>query len=96
MIPMSLKPLISARKESSGVRDMIESYLAAAISLAMITGVALGQSRTPATTSRASLVQGNGLVGQFWTSLATEVPTRNDDVPKTVELAPPASETASR
>ena len=75
---------------------MIESYLAAAIALTMITGVALGQSRTPAMTSRGSLVQGNGVVGQFWTPLAAEAPTRNDDVPKTVELAPPMSETALR
>jgi len=88
---------------------MIASYLAAAIAFAMITGVALGQS--PALTSappgsvaggittETSMqpdAQGNGVVGQFWTTVDAQSPTRNDDVPNTVQFARPVSETASR
>ena len=88
---------------------MIESYLAAAIALAMITGVALGQSPTLTTVSPGSVAggittetsiqpdaQGNGIVGQFWTLVAVQAPTQSDDVPKTVQFARPMSETASR
>jgi hypothetical protein len=88
---------------------MIKSYLAAAIALAMITGVALGQSPTLTTVSPGSVAggittetsiqpnaQGNGGMGQFWTTVNANFPTRNDDVPKTVKFARPVSETASR
>lgn len=88
---------------------MIASYLAAAIALAMITGVALGQFPSPTTASPGSVAggitketsvqpntQGNGGMGQFWTTVNANSPTRNDDVPKTVQFARPVSETASR
>jgi len=88
---------------------MITSYLAAAIALAMITGVALGQSPTLTSVSPGSVAggvstetsiqpnaQGNGGMGQFWTTVNTNSPTRNDDGPKTVRFARPVSETASR
>ena len=88
---------------------MIVSYLAAAIALATITGVALGQSPSPTTASPGSVAggitketsiqpnaQSNGGMGQFWTTVDAKSPTRNDDVPKTVQFARPRSETASR
>jgi hypothetical protein len=88
---------------------MIVSYLAAAVALAMITGVALGQSPSLTTASPGSVAggittetsiqpdaQGNGIVGQFWTLVAVQAPTQSDDVPKTVQFARPMSETASR
>jgi hypothetical protein len=88
---------------------MIVSYFAAVIALAMITGVALGQSPSPTMASPGSVVggitketsiqpnaQGNGGMGQFWTTVNASSPTRNDDVPKTVQFARPVSETASR
>jgi len=88
---------------------MIASYLTAAVALAMITGVALGQA--PSLTKASSgtvaggittesgiqpVVQGNGVMGQFWTIVDDKSPTRNDDVPKSVQFARPVSETASR
>ena len=88
---------------------MIASYLAAAIALAMIIGVTLGQSPSLTTVSPGSVAggittetsiqpnaQGNGGMGQFWTTVDEESPMRNDDVPKTVQFARPRSETASR
>jgi hypothetical protein len=88
---------------------MIASYLAAAVALAMITGVVLGQSPTLTSVSPGSVAggitietsiqpnaQGNGGMGQFWTTVDAEAPTRNDDIPKTVKFAQPVSETASR
>ena len=88
---------------------MIKSYLAAAIALAMITGVALGQSPSLTTVSPGSVAggnanetsikpaaQGNEVVGQFWTTVDAKSPTRNDDVPKTIQFVRPVSETASR
>ena len=88
---------------------MIASYLTAAVALAMITGVALGQSPTLTTASPGSVAggittetsiqpdaQGNGVVGQFWTTVDAKSPTRNDDVPKTIQFARPVSKTASR
>ena len=88
---------------------MIESYLAAAIALAMITGVALGQSPTLTSVSPGSIAggittetsiqpnaQGNGGMGQFWTTVNANSPTRNDDVPTTVQFARSRSQTASR
>ena len=88
---------------------MIASYLTAAIALAMITGVALGQSPSPTTASPGSEAggitmetsiqpnaQGNGGMGQFWTTVNSNSPTRNDDVPKTIQFARPVTETASR
>ena len=84
---------------------MNASYLAAAIAVAVITGVALGQSPNLTTASAHSSVSvaserraiyGNGIMGQFRTTVDAEAPTRNDDVPKTVRFAPPVSETALR
>ena len=90
---------------------MITHYLAATIALAMITGVALGQSPSLTTASSNSSVHisaatseksapptsvGNGIVGQFWTSKAAQFPGHSDDVPKTVQFPQPVSETASR
>ena len=88
---------------------MITSYLAAAIALAMITGVALGQSPSLTTASPGSVaggnanetmdqptIQGHRIVDQFGTSEEAESPTRNDDVPKTIQFVRPVSETASQ
>jgi hypothetical protein len=88
---------------------MIASYLAAAIALAMITGVTLRQSSSLTMASPGSVAgdittetsiqpdaQGNGVVGLFWTSVAVQLPSRSDDVPKTVQFVRPVSETASR
>ena len=88
---------------------MIASYLAAAVALAMITGVALGQSPSLTTASLGSVAggittetaiqpnaQGNGGMGQFWTTVNANSPTRNDDVPKTIQFDRPVSKTASR
>jgi hypothetical protein len=68
-------------------------------------GVTLAQSSSSTTvspgsslgdTTNESTLHGNGIVGQFWTSVAVQFPTKSDDVPKTVEFARPVSETASR
>jgi hypothetical protein len=89
---------------------MITPYLVAAIALTMITGVALGQSPSLTTNptglevrSRITetgilepIAQGNRVEGLFGTAVEAEYPTRNDDVPKIVEFARPASDTASR
>jgi hypothetical protein len=84
---------------------MIASYLAAAIALTMIASVALGQSPSPTTASpyssasvasERSATYGNGVVGQFWTSVSVQSPKQSDDVPKTVEFGHPVVDTASR
>jgi hypothetical protein len=84
---------------------MNASYLAAAIALAMITGVALGQSPSLTTVSPFSSASvaserntdpGNDAIGKFWTPAEVQWPASIDDVPKTVRFAPPVSETALR
>lgn len=88
---------------------MIKSYLVAAIALTMIAGVALGQSPSlnfassgPVfgdITKEANLqpiAKGIGIMGPFWITLNPGSPTRNDDVPKTIDYARPVSKIASR
>jgi hypothetical protein len=84
---------------------MIASYLSAAIALAIISGVALGKSPSQATASPHSSVSvanerrgiyGNRIESPSGTTVDAESPMRNDDIPKTIQFARPASETASR
>jgi hypothetical protein len=88
---------------------MIKSYLAAAIALTMIAGVALGQYPSLTMTSPGSVfggvtkeaslqptAKGIGIMGPFWITLNANSPTRNDDVPKTINYARPMPKTASR
>jgi hypothetical protein len=88
---------------------MMKFWLAAVTAFTMTLGVTFAQSSTTtspgsstpvsAATSQKSAqppFTGNGVVGQFWTSIALQFPTRGDDVPKTVDSARQVSETASR
>jgi hypothetical protein len=54
----------------------------------------LGSTTSERSTQRA--FPGNGVVGQFWSSVAVQFPTQSDDVPKTVEFGHPVVDTASR
>jgi hypothetical protein len=88
---------------------MMKFCLAAATAFTMMMGVALPQSSTttsPGSTTPVSAAtseksaqptyKGNGIVGQFWTSVKVQIPAQSDDVPKTDDSARPVSETASR
>ena len=84
---------------------MIKFCLAAATALTMMSGVALGHSSSPTTTSLHSsdfvtsernTDPGKGVMGKFWTPAEVQLPASIDDVPKTVRFAPPVSETAFR
>jgi hypothetical protein len=88
---------------------MIKSYLVAAIALATIAGVAVRQFPSLNTaspgpvfgdiTKEANLqpnAKGVGIMGPFWITLNPNVPTRNDDVPKTIDYARLRSKTVSR
>jgi hypothetical protein len=82
---------------------MIKFCLAAGTALTVMTGVALGQPSSSIATgspvsvaSKPGTVDGNGIVGQFWSSPGVQLPASIGDISKSVQFAGPVSETASR
>jgi hypothetical protein len=54
----------------------------------------LGSTISERSTQRA--FPGNGIVGQFWTSVRVQPPKQSDDGPKTIEVVQPMVDTASQ